>query len=405
MNGNGAGRHRVHLDVPTLMVAGAFVALMSGAILIFAWYQYRETRAALWWAGADFALACGIVLLAVGTDKAPIFSVGLALLCMASALSWAGARSFDGHPIKAFVLVLGTAVWVAAQALPVWLLTPVAHSVLNVLVTLAYYGATALTISRGKGEALRARLPLVVLLSVHALTLSIAVPASLTMELLPNEPPPVLSWFGIIHFETIVFAIGTAIFLIVMMKERNESRLVVSANMDALTGVPNRRGFFLKAERVLERSRHEQAPVAVAMFDLDRFKSVNDTFGHATGDRVLQTFVEVCATALRPGDLFGRVGGEEFAALMPGSGIEAGLAIAERVRKAMAEAGAVIDGVAINCTVSGGVASGIAAEDVHTLLREADAGLYKAKTLGRNRIECIAGPDGHDDQAKVIRVA
>jgi diguanylate cyclase (GGDEF)-like protein len=398
----------MQLDVPTLMVAGAFVALMSSALLLFAWYQFRETAAALWWAGADFVLACAIVLMAVGSgiDKPLIFVCGLTLLCASSALTWAGARSFDGNAALPLFLALGTLVWIGAHCLPGVVLNPGASALLNAAITLSYYAAAALNIKRGRGEALRARFPLVVLLTMHALTLLIAVPSTLTMTLLPNQPPPVLSWFGVIHFETIIFAIGTAIFLIIMMKERSEQRLLEASHTDVLTGIANRRGFLLKAERVLERCWRDGAPVAVVVFDLDHFKAINDNFGHATGDRVLKIFAEVCGRMLRPSDVIGRIGGEEFAAILPGSGIEAGYAVAERMRKAVAETGAMIDNSWVNCTVSGGVAAGAAPDnDTHALLRQADAGLYSAKSLGRDRIVCSQPSGQSATTANVIRVA
>jgi diguanylate cyclase (GGDEF)-like protein len=397
----------MQLDLPTLMVVGAFVSLMSGALLLFAWYQYRETAAALWWAGADFVLACAIVLIAVGsgTDVSLIFVVGLTLLCASSALTWAGARSFYGHAVLPLFLLLGPAIWIVAKCLPDSVVTPAASALLNAAITLSYYGATALSVKRGKGEALRARLPLVVLLSVHALTLLIAVPATLTMTMLPGHPPPVISWFGVIHFETLIFVIGTAIFLVALMKERSEGRLLESSHTDALTGIANRRGFFLKAERVLERCRRDSAPAAVIVFDLDRFKAINDTFGHVAGDRALEVFADVAERTLRPNDMIGRIGGEEFAVILPGSDIEAGYAMAERVRGAVANAGAIIDGSRVNCTVSGGVAASAAPDDIHALLRQADSGLYRAKTLGRNRIERFDGSRRGEATANVIRIA
>jgi diguanylate cyclase (GGDEF)-like protein len=161
------------------------------------------------------------------------------------------------------------------------------------------------------------------------------------------------------------------------------------SHTDVLTGLANRRGFFLKAERVLARCRRDGTSIAIVAFDLDRFKAINDAYGHAIGDRVLQLFAEVCERMLRPGDLIGRLGGEEFVAIMPGSGIEAGFAMAERVRKAVAEAAAMVGKSPVNCTVSGGVAASSAPDDIHTLLRQADSGLYRAKSLGRNRIECF----------------
>jgi diguanylate cyclase (GGDEF)-like protein len=398
----------MQLDVSTLMVAGGFVALMSGAFLLYVWRQYRETRAALWWAGADLFLACGLVALAIGSgaDDRLILIAGSAFMCLSSILTWAGARSFDRHEVSPAFLALGALIWVGAQWLPNRALTtPTVAALLSISIAIVYYGAAAVSIAMGRKEALRARLPLAVLLAAHTLTLMIALSASLTMTLQPNQPPPVMGWLGGIYFELLSFAIGTAIFLIVMVKERNEGRLLATSHTDALTGVANRRGFFLKAERILARCRHDGAPLAVVAFDLDHFKAINDMGGHATGDRVLQIFAEICGNMLRPGDVIGRLGGEEFAAILPGSGIEAGYAMAERLRKAVEDAGAIVGGSPVHYTVSGGVAASLIPDDIHALLRQADVGLYTAKSLGRNRIERFGAPSESRAAANVIRIA
>ena len=399
---------KLHLDVSTLMVAGAFVALMSSAFLLYAWSQHRETRAALWWAGADFVLACGIVVLALGSgaDQPMLLVAGSAFMCVSSTLTWAGARSFDARAISPVLLALGVVMWIWAQWLPRAILsTSTIAALLSIAIAIVYYSAAALSIIGGGNDALRARRPLAVLLVVHVLTLVTALSASFTTILQPNQPPPAMSWLGVIYFETLIFAIGTAIFLIVMMKERVEGRLLATSHTDTLTGLANRRGFFLEAERVLARCRHDGAPIAVVAFDLDRFKAINDLAGHATGDRVLQVFAEICRNMLRPGDLIGRLGGEEFAAILPGSGIEAGYAVAERLRKAVEDAGAIVGGSRVHYTVSGGVAASLVPDDIHALLRQADIGLYSAKSLGRNRIECFGAPGESRAAANVIRIA
>jgi diguanylate cyclase (GGDEF)-like protein len=141
------------------------------------------------------------------------------------------------------------------------------------------------------------------------------------------------------------------------------------------------------------------------MFDLDHFKRVNDTFGHAMGDRTLALFGEVARNALRAGDVIGRVGGEEFAIVLPGSSPGAAFVIADRIRIAFQEQGRTIEGEAVNATVSGGVSTAHPGSSLETLMRESDEMLYRAKTRGRNRIERMAGPPPSDDTARVIRVA
>jgi len=131
----------------------------------------------------------------------------------------------------------------------------------------------------------------------------------------------------------------------------------------------------------------------VLLIDLDKFKSVNDRFGHAVGDQVLRLFAETFSAAVRPSDVVGRLGGEEFGAVLLNVGRERALAIAERVRSKFAEAARVVEGRPVGATVSVGLAlSEQAALDLVDLLGQADQALYRAKDLGRNRTE-IAEPD------------
>ena len=122
------------------------------------------------------------------------------------------------------------------------------------------------------------------------------------------------------------------------------------------------------------------------LFDLDKFKSINDRFGHAVGDDALKVFAATATANMRSTDVIGRLGGEEFAAIIPGNAAEAGL-VAERLRAAFQAAGVVISGHEIGATVSIGVASAIPPVQIDPLLARADAALYRAKHNGRNRVE------------------
>jgi diguanylate cyclase (GGDEF)-like protein len=397
----------MQLDVPTLMVAGAFVALMSSAVLLYGWYHLRETEAALWWSAAAFLTGVSIILLAIGPQFGSPWPVraALTMLILASALTWAGARVFDGLSTPPVWLFGGTALWIAGFAIHYTPDTYWVGTLHKSLTNLAYYAAAAWSLHAGRGESLRARTPLAILLLVHGLAIMLAVPASLEARTAAGAAPGVLNWNGVILFEGLVFAIGTAIFLIVMMKERSEGRLLATSHTDLLTGIANRRGFFEKAGRALDRCRRDGAPVSAIVFDLDFFKGINDRFGHPTGDRTLQIFAQTAALMLRPADIVGRIGGEEFAVLLPGSGVEVGRAVAERIRRAVAECGAYVEGNAVNCTVSAGVTCGEGGTGIQTLLNQADAALYLAKSRGRNRVETFHGQRDAIPEGNVIRVA
>jgi len=122
------------------------------------------------------------------------------------------------------------------------------------------------------------------------------------------------------------------------------------------------------------------------MFDLDRFKSINDRFGHSVGDDALKVFAAAASANVRASDVPGRLGGEEFAAIIPGNAADAGL-VAERLRVAFQAAGVVISGHEIGATVSIGIVTATAPAQLDALLARGDAALYRAKHNGRNRVE------------------
>ena len=151
---------------------------------------------------------------------------------------------------------------------------------------------------------------------------------------------------------------------------------------------------------------HDGAPVSVMMFDLDRFKSINDTHGHAVGDAVIRKFCEVTAAGLRPTDAFGRIGGEEFAVALAGSSIEVALVRAERIRMAFADNCKQVSGRQVNATVSCGVSiSEHGGETLAMLLEQSDIALYCAKGEGRNRVRRANHSPPRGDPPTVIRVA
>jgi diguanylate cyclase (GGDEF)-like protein len=157
---------------------------------------------------------------------------------------------------------------------------------------------------------------------------------------------------------------------------------------DPLTGVPNRRAFFEQGEKLLRRVLHSRRSVAVLVFDLDRFKSVNDRFGHKAGDDVLNAFCETATMTLPPGDLYARLGAEEVACLLPKASRFGAAQVAERIRARVATTPIPIATSELSLTVSIGVAvSEGELQDLAELVAAADKALYRAKANGRNRVE------------------
>ncbi|WP_346355052.1 diguanylate cyclase [Azotosporobacter soli] len=167
-----------------------------------------------------------------------------------------------------------------------------------------------------------------------------------------------------------------------------EGELVMLATTDMLTGIANRRHFVDQVQAELQRARRYQRPVALLVMDLDRFKDVNDTYGHPCGDEVLRQFTQLCRHNLRNSDHLGRLGGEEFAALLPETALPAAKAVAERIRVSMEENRVAWEGQEVKCTVSIGVTVlGSEEESWETFLGRADRALYTAKRSGRNRVD------------------
>ncbi|MHB8989493.1 MAG: GGDEF domain-containing protein [Desulfobulbia bacterium] len=171
-----------------------------------------------------------------------------------------------------------------------------------------------------------------------------------------------------------------------------EEKLVMLATMDGLTGVFNRRHFLFLAEQEVARSKRYNKDIYFLMFDLDHFKEINDTYGHEAGDRVLQDFASICTAGLRRADIFGRMGGEEFAALVVEAKGEEALVVAERIRKNFASQSIGKDGTEKNLSVSIGISRlDPATGSLEAAYAKADKALYEAKDQGRNRVIMAAG--------------
>ena len=177
-------------------------------------------------------------------------------------------------------------------------------------------------------------------------------------------------------------------------RKQLEARLWRMAATDSLTGVWNRRHFLAQAERIVAQARREAAPVSLLMLDVDRFKSINDSHGHATGDKVLVQLCEHWRSLLRLGDLLGRMGGEEFAVVLPDSGLADAADIAEDLRRGATALDIIVDGLRLHLTVSIGATEFLVGDEgIEATLIRADRALYSAKEAGRDRVVTVAPED------------
>ena len=163
------------------------------------------------------------------------------------------------------------------------------------------------------------------------------------------------------------------------------------ASRDGLTSLWNRKAILAILERDLLRAERDQAPVGLIMIDVDHFKAINDSRGHAAGDTVLRIIASGIAAVVRPYDSVGRCGGEEFLIVAPGCGLAETWELAERVRSHVAGCNIMVAGSSVQVSLSLGVATGQTAAEMEKLLHAADTAMYQAKNAGRNRVEPTMG--------------
>ena len=165
------------------------------------------------------------------------------------------------------------------------------------------------------------------------------------------------------------------------------ARLEDLANLDGLTGLANRRQLNVIAHRDFERARREMTPMAIILIDIDRFKRVNDDFGHDIGDRAICHVANICRDSKRSTDFVARIGGEEYVILLPDTSSEGALVISERIRRRVEANPLIVNGSQLYLTVSAGVAElSSGCSDFASLMKRADRLLYQAKAEGRNRV-------------------
>ena len=372
-------------DTSTLYLFATMVAGMLGAMLVF--FGRQENIPALkWWGTAYLLGAASVALWTVGGSKLGVpLSLALnAVGFVACGMVWNASRVFHGRKPNWPGLVLGAMVWVAAV-----LLLPPEDGALRLTVGAAivavYAALTAAQLWNERRRSMQQRWPTIVVPLLHGAVLML--PILLGDLLRPHDETFSSSiWVTAFSIELVLYAIGTVFVIFMLVSDRAVTVHKTAASVDPLTGMFNRRGFAEACSRVIEREAKAGRPVTVMIFDIDHFKSINDRFGHPAGDEILKLFATVVINNVRISDLSGRVGGEEFAALLPCS-LEEGVIVAERVREAFETAGITCEEGAVDTTVSIGVAGGPAGTELEVLLAAADTALYQAKRSGRNRVE------------------
>jgi diguanylate cyclase (GGDEF)-like protein len=370
------------LDIGTLFVIATCVTTLLGLFLLFAWMQDR-IEALAWWGIAYLIGGLSGALWRLDTIVSPPLPSALpdVLVFIAVGMIWGAARVFHGRPVRWGAMCFGATVWLSACIVPAFPHFPPARIILSSLIVATYTFMIAAELWRERRKALIRRWPALFVPMLHgAIFLFPVALASLGVRTLAT------GWTAVFAIEVVLYVVGAAFILLVLAKDRTVNRYKTAAETDPLTTLLNRRGFFAAAGVLMAASKPKSKPVSLLAFDLDHFKSVNDRYGHKAGDAVLDLFARVVRKTMRAGDVIGRIGGEEFVAVLSGTLAEAGIA-AERVRDAFEAAALSPDSPKIPVTVSIGVACGLPDVSIDTLIVRADALLYRAKANGRNRVE------------------
>jgi diguanylate cyclase (GGDEF)-like protein len=377
-------------NLTTLLAIVVFTPALAGCLLLISWLQYRRQPALGVWAAGFFTASIAAALIIVARGEIPNFFsivVGNALLAVAYGILWCGARTFERKKVSVPLAVVGLLVWLVACSISPIYTRPEARASVMAAIGVYYTLLAVVELWRGRGDGAW-RWPIIVILLAHAASIPIHIPVAGAWR---HPDPADVDLLTFMIFEATFVSICGAYLLGGLVTNRISLSFQRAAMTDPLTGVTNRRGFFEIGERLLERARFGNEPLAIVMFDLDRFKGINDQFGHATGDEVLIAFCRLASAQLRPDDLFARIGGEEFATLLPNTALHDALRLAERVRAVIEGATHAVREDVVRITVSVGVAplnEGTAALDA--FLSAADIALYRAKAAGRNRVELMS---------------
>ncbi|MER2534260.1 MAG: GGDEF domain-containing protein [Rhizobiaceae bacterium] len=375
-----------------LFIAGLFAA----AFLSLAAYD-RDRRSARWLA-ASFLI--GMVYFAVefsiplfSDARLPVTTAFAVFLFATVAFNMGLSRKYQTAfhwPIIAVFAAAATALVYASQDLP--RNAPLRMLAYQAPYALMQFTAAAIVLSSARRRA--ADLALAALLVLSALQfLSKPVLAHMLGGWGENPQAYINSPYAMAS-QAIgsIFAVAVALAILIIVVRDVMAEATEKSQRDALSGLLNRAGFELQAGAALAGADARGAPVSLVLSDLDHFKAVNDTFGHAAGDRAIATFASFLRSHMAPGHVAGRIGGEEFAILLPGANLGTARLFAEGARSAIAARQVVGIPKDWAFTASFGVAERVAGEAIADLLARADLALYEAKNEGRNCVRVAARP-------------
>ncbi|MFA6268122.1 MAG: GGDEF domain-containing protein [Pseudolabrys sp.] len=364
--------------------------------LIINWVRQRDIGSLAWWGSAYLIGAAAITLWGAPNQLfrvPPVYAE--AMIFIACGMFWNGLRLFYGRAMWPLVSFAGAGAWLVMTQWPGLEEGSPQRVALGVVIIAIYTFFMAFELSRERRKSLYSRTAAIVVPALHAGIFLIPLA-------LRGFYPDVFAsrWQTVFAVETMIYTVGTAFIVLLMVKDRHVHFYRTVATTDNLTGLLNRGAFLDGAAKMQAGQSSRGEPVTLLMFDLDKFKSINDRFGHAVGDSALKVFARVMQESTRTTDVVGRLGGEEFVAMVP-EAMDDACIVAERLRVNFQNAGVLIDDIAIGATVSIGLATTYTPDaTIDSLLLRADEALYRAKNGGRNRY-VAADEEPGSEQARI----
>jgi diguanylate cyclase (GGDEF)-like protein len=387
----------MHLDMPTALLFTAMVSLTNAAAMSLLALRDRSPYLRDW-AVSFFLVVAGVAVIGLRGIVPPLASIffGNALAALGGAGIFVGLCRFMQRPVPwAF---LGVIIGVSLAAIgwfSVGVDDPAAQlgrrvMVFSGLIALLSAPCVWLIVSHARREG--------TVLSVMALAAEVLLVGLSLLRVAVNAVTPVQGEFEGSHTREVLFVMAFGLThllqgygLVSLHVSQLLRRVAAQANTDALTGLPNRRTFEDTWRRMVQRAGRDKSPLALMVMDIDHFKRVNDTHGHAAGDEALRVLGWALKNHLRPGDLCARLGGEEFVLAMPGATPEVARMRAEELLKMPLMYGEDGSGEPLAVTLSVGLTDWRSSDTApHATIARADAALYEAKRDGRHRVSGAA---------------
>jgi len=383
------------LDNLTQTVVQVAVSSILCVVMGIAWLTQKTYPGFGRWTVSKIPHALGWLLIGLRgliPDWASVF-VANGLLFATALLLYEGIRQFRAKPHRSRLHYGLMIVLLGAFGYFVWV-NPNVNARLLIIsgFTALVVGRCAFNLSVGVPRELRSSFWFTAaMFGLYDLVLLLRVVTAATLPALAN-PFNADAWQSVLFLTTIVIPIGWTFGFFMMTNDRLTSELRKAeqemremAATDFLTGALSRRAFIDSCQHEVERARRNGQAMALLVVDVDQFKMFNDTFGHPAGDKLLCQIVAACRTSLRASDLLGRWGGDEFAILLPDTGLDGGMQVAEKLRRTVLELTVLVDAAQAHAAISVGGALWMAGEkDWETVMRHADIALYQAKQHGRN---------------------